>query len=124
LHDCLTGDGIETIVVPPSLIPMESGNRGKTDKRDSRKLAQLLEKGMLKKVYVLSEEERVHRELVRTRRQFIEHRSDVANQEQAFISWYRISLERQAPVDKAIYPVVKRTRMHPQTADDIIGFSD
>lgn len=80
LHDRLTEDDIETIVVPPSLIPMESGNRVKTDKRDSRKLARLLEKDMLKRVYVLNEEERVHRELVRTRRQFIEHRSDVAKQ--------------------------------------------
>ncbi len=71
---------LETIVVPPSLIPIESGNRVKTDKRDSRKLAQLLEKKMLKRVYVLSEEERAHRELVRTRRQLVEHRSDVARQ--------------------------------------------
>jgi hypothetical protein len=50
-------------VVPPSLIPIESGNRVKTDKRDSRKLAKLLESDMLKKVFVLTEEERVHREL-------------------------------------------------------------
>ena len=76
----LTGDGIETIVVPPSLIPLESGNRVKTDKRDSRKLAHLLEKGMLKRVFVLSEEERMHRELVRTRRQLMEHRADVMKQ--------------------------------------------
>ncbi len=80
LYDRLTVDGIETIVVPPSLIPVESGNRVETDKRDSRKLAQLLEKGMLNKVHVLSEEERVHRELVRTRRQIIEHRTDVMRQ--------------------------------------------
>jgi transposase len=80
LHDRLTGDGIETIVVPPSLIPLESGNRVKTDKRDSRKLAHLLEKGMLKRVFVLSEEERMHRELVRTRRQLMEHRADVMKQ--------------------------------------------
>jgi transposase len=59
---------------------LESGNRVKTDKRDSRKLAQLLEKGMLKRVHVLSEEERMHRELVRTRRQLIEHRTDVMRQ--------------------------------------------
>ncbi len=58
-HDRLTEDGIETIVVLPSLIPLESGNRVKTDKRDSRKLAHLLEKGMLKRVFVLSEEERM-----------------------------------------------------------------
>jgi transposase len=48
LYDKLTEDGIETLVVPPSLIPIESGNRVKTDKRDSRKLSKLLENKMLK----------------------------------------------------------------------------
>ncbi len=38
LHDRLQGDGIEVLVVPPSLIPVESGNKVKTDRRDSRKL--------------------------------------------------------------------------------------
>ena len=55
LYDKLTVGGIETTVVPPSLIPDESGNRVKTDKRDSRKLAHLRERNMLKKVHVLSE---------------------------------------------------------------------
>ena len=63
LYDKLIEYGISAIVVPPSLIPIESGNRVKTDKRDSRKLAKLLESDMLKKVFVLTEEERVHREL-------------------------------------------------------------
>jgi hypothetical protein len=45
------------MVVPPSLIPVESGNRVKTDKRDSRKLANLLESNMLQQVYVLTPEE-------------------------------------------------------------------
>ena len=80
LHDQLREDGIEVIVVPPSLIPMESGNRVKTDKRDSRKLAKLLEGNLLKEVYVLTEEEREHRELLRTRHQLVSHRSDVARQ--------------------------------------------
>ncbi|MGO9611480.1 MAG: IS110 family transposase [Dissulfurispiraceae bacterium] len=80
LYDKLTADGVETIVVPPSLIPVESGNKVKTDKKDSRKLATLLEKGMLKKVYVLSQEDRADRELVRTRRQVLEHRTDVMRQ--------------------------------------------
>ena len=69
LYDKLTADGIETIVVPPTLIPVETGNKVKTDRRDSRKIAHLLERGILKKVYVLSEEDRADRELVRTRRQ-------------------------------------------------------
>ncbi len=37
LHDRLMEDGVEVIVAPPSLIPIESGNKVKTDKRDSRK---------------------------------------------------------------------------------------
>ncbi len=43
LYDRLTADGIECIVTPPSLIPTQSGSRVKTDKKDSLKLAKLLE---------------------------------------------------------------------------------
>jgi len=96
LYDKLIADGIETIVVPPSLIPLESGNRVKTDKRDSRKLAQLLEKGMLKRVHVLSEEERLHREILRTRRQLIEHRSDVARQIKSKLLFHGIEFPGEA----------------------------
>jgi hypothetical protein len=39
LYDKLRTEGIECIVVPHSLIPIESGNRVKTDMRDSYKLA-------------------------------------------------------------------------------------
>src|SRR5512135_288072 len=80
LHDQLREEGVEVMVVPPSLIPIESGNKVKTDKRDSRKLARLLEGNLLKRVYVLSEEDRADRELLRTRRQMVEHRNDVARQ--------------------------------------------
>jgi transposase len=90
LYDKLTADGIETIVVPPSLIPIESGNRVKTDKRDSRKLANLLERNMLKKVHVLTEEDRADRELVRTRRQLVEHRSNVARQIKSKLLFYGV----------------------------------
>jgi len=41
LHDRLQADGLEVLVVPPSLIPVESDNKVKTDRRDSRKLARL-----------------------------------------------------------------------------------
>lgn len=91
LYDNLMGDGIDTIVVPPSLIPIESGNRVKTDKKDSRKLARLLESDMLKKVFVLFEEERMHRELVRTRRQLVDHRGSVAWQVKSKLLFYGIS---------------------------------
>jgi len=80
LYDRLMADGIETIVAAPSLIPVESGNRVKTDRRDSRKLARLLERGLLKGVHVLTEQERADRDLVRTRRQLVQHRADVTRQ--------------------------------------------
>jgi transposase len=90
LHDRLIEDGVEVIVAPPSLIPIESGNKVKTDKRDSRKLARLLEGNMLKRVYVLKEEDRVDRELLRTRRQIVEHRNDVARQIKSKLLFYGI----------------------------------
>jgi transposase len=92
LYDKLTEDGIETLVVPPSTIPVESGNKVKTDKRDSRKLAILLERNMLKRTYVLSEEEREHRDLLRTRRQIVDHRNDVARQIKSKILFYGITV--------------------------------
>jgi transposase len=70
LHDRLVEHGIACIVTPPSLVPQEYGNRVKTDRRDSRKLAQLLAKGLLKRVWVPSEEELYHRQVIRRRRQF------------------------------------------------------
>ena len=68
------------IVTPPSLIPTESGSKVKTDKKDSSKLARLLESNMLKAVWVLSREERAHRQLIRTRRQIANHRKKVTYQ--------------------------------------------
>lgn len=50
-------------------------------KRDSRKLAKLLESNMLKKVRVLTKEDRANRELILIRRQLIERRSDVTDKE-------------------------------------------
>lgn len=90
LYDRLMSEGVETIVVPPSLVPVESGNRVKTDKRDSRKLACLLEGNMLKRVHILTEEERAQRELIRTRGQLVEHQSDVARQIKSKLLFYGI----------------------------------
>ena len=92
LYDDLTADGIECIVVPPSLLPVESGNRVKTDKRDSRKLAEYLEKNLLKRVYVLTKQERAHRQFVRTRRQLSNHRTDVMRQIKSLLLFHGIPL--------------------------------
>jgi len=74
LHDKIVRYGATCIVTPPSLILQEYGNKVKTDRRDSRKLAHFLAKGMLKRVWVPTEKERYHRQVIRRRRQLIRDR--------------------------------------------------
>ena len=97
LYDELTADHIECMVVPPSLIPVESGNRVKTDKKDSTKLAHYLENNLLKRVWVLSKEERAHRQLLRTRRQIAHHRSDVMRQIKSLLLFHGIPYPSEGP---------------------------
>ena len=79
LHDNLKEYGVECIVTPPSLVPMEYGNKVKTDRRDSDKLAQLLAKDLLKSVYVPSNEEVLHRQILRQRNQMVKDRVRIQN---------------------------------------------
>jgi transposase len=77
LYELLNDSGIECIVTPPTLVPMEYGNHVKTDKRDSRKLACLLSKGMLKKVWAPSPQLRAHRQALRRRQKLVSDRTRV-----------------------------------------------
>ncbi len=79
LHDALVEAGFDSMVTPPSLVP-RVGGRVKTDRRDSRKLASMLAGGFLRRVHVLSPEERAHRQLLRTRNQIEHHRRQTQNQ--------------------------------------------
>lgn len=54
-------------VIAPSLIPKKPGERIKTDRRDSIRLAQLFRAGELTSIYVPTEEDEVLRDLVRAR---------------------------------------------------------
>jgi transposase len=93
LHDRLVEHGIPCIVTPPSLVPKEYGNRVKTDRRDSRKLAHLLAKGLLKRVWVPSEEELYHRQVIRRRRQLVRDRVRTQSRIKAELRFYGIHLE-------------------------------
>ena len=92
LHDYLIEHGIINIVTPPSLVPGEYGNRVKTDRRDSRKLALYLSKGFLKCVYVPTVDERSHRQVARTRRQLVQDRVRKQNQIKSFLTQHGIPL--------------------------------
>jgi transposase len=79
LHDGLVEAGFDSMVTPPSLVP-RVGGRVKTDHRDSKKLVTMLAGGFLKRVHVLTAEERAHRQLLRTRSQIERHRQQTQNQ--------------------------------------------
>ena len=59
--------GIECMVVAPSRIPKQSGDRIKTDRRDAATLARLLRAGELKGIYVPTEEDEAVRDMTRAR---------------------------------------------------------
>jgi transposase len=92
LFDRLNNYGIDCIVTPPSLIPQEHGNRVKTDRRDSRKLARLLAKELLKSVWVPSPEERFHRQVIRRRHQLVGDRVRTQNRIKSELYFYGIDL--------------------------------
>jgi transposase len=67
VHRQLTSLGHKCIVVAPSLIPRKSGERIKTDRRDSEKLAILHRSGDLTPVWVPDPTHEALRDLVRAR---------------------------------------------------------
>jgi transposase len=63
----LCAAGIECIVVAPSLIPKQAGDRVKTDSRDAVKLARFLRSGDLTRVHIPDEQTEAMRDLERAR---------------------------------------------------------
>jgi transposase len=88
----MVDSGIDCLVTPPSLVPIEYGNRVKTDRRDSQKLAYLLAKGLLKRIWVPSKEERYHRQVPRRRRQLVGDRVRTQNRIKSELTFYGIDL--------------------------------
>jgi transposase len=63
----LTKRGEACVVVSPSMIPKRSGDRVKTDRRDSQMLARLHRAGELRAIYVPDDTDEAMRHLVRAR---------------------------------------------------------
>jgi transposase len=96
LHDRLVAYGIDARVTPPSLIPQATGNRVKTNRIDSGKLAKYLQAGLLKGVYVPTTEELAHRSLARRRRQVIGDRVRVQHRIKAELRLYGVDLLQES----------------------------
>jgi transposase len=80
LHRCLEGAGIKNIVVDAAGMEVAVGNRVKTDKRDSLKLATHLATGRLKGIHIPSVEREDYRAVTRLRETFARQRSRFACQ--------------------------------------------
>ena len=80
LHRILEKNSIKNLVVHAAGIEVAVGDRVKTDKRDSLKIATQLEANRLKGIHVPSEEREEKRALTRLRDTVVEHRTTTANQ--------------------------------------------
>jgi transposase len=67
LYRRLKSQGIECMVVSPSMTPRNAADRVKTDRRDAMKLARLARAGELQPIYVPDEKDEAMRDLVRAR---------------------------------------------------------
>ena len=67
IHRHLTNRGEDCVVVSPSMIPKRSGDRVKTDRRDSQMLARLHRAGELRAIYIPDATDEAMRDLVRAR---------------------------------------------------------
>jgi len=67
LQRALAAEGIDCVVVAPSLVPKLSGDRVKTDRRDAAKLARFLRSGDLTEIHVPDEATEAMRDLERAR---------------------------------------------------------
>lgn len=67
LQRVLLAEGVICEVVAPSMTPVKPGSRIKTDRRDARKLAELLRAGLLTEVHPPSESDEALRDLCRCR---------------------------------------------------------
>lgn len=93
LADHLDRYGVRVTVTPPNKIPRASGDRVKTDRIDSRKLAELLRLGALKEVAIPIAAQREHREVARRRRRLIQDRVRCQTRIKSFLAFYGIQLE-------------------------------
>lgn len=77
--------GYHVDVVAPSLIPVKSGDKVKTDKRDAKKLARLYRAGELTSVHIPDEADEVIRDLCRARTDAIDDQTRIKHRLTSFL---------------------------------------
>jgi transposase len=95
--------GIENRVVPVNKIPQISGNKVKTDKKDSLKLATFLSKGLLPSIYIPDAEQIELRQILRTREQFKRDKKRTFNRLKAFLIQYNVCFDEPRLTKKLVH---------------------
>lgn len=96
IHDTLKSYGINSIVVNPADIPTTGKEIvQKEDSRDSRKIARSLSAGLLKGIYVPTQETLAERALVRLRDTFSSDLSRIKNRIKGFLHFNGIQIPKE-----------------------------
>jgi transposase len=77
--------GAHCAVIAPTLIPKQSGDRVKTDRRDAQKLAHLSFGGLLTAIYIPGDEQEALRDLVRAREAAKKNQTSIRHQLSKFL---------------------------------------
>jgi transposase len=96
LHDTLRELGVDVIVTPPSKLERAPGDKVKTDRRDSVRLAEQLAGGRLRAVAVPTRVERATRQLVRTYEQLKQMRVQSMVRIRSFLEFHHIEIPAEA----------------------------
>lgn len=107
LHRYLEKDGINNIVITSHKIPTETGNYVKTDRRDAKKIAFSLSKGLLKGIHIPSEELVDLRQILRTRDKLIRTKRSVINRIKMLLHQFEIQFSSQGLTKKKIEELKK-----------------
>ena len=85
IHRYLTGLGEDCVVISPSNMPKRSGDRIKTDRRDSQALARLHRAGELTAIYIPTADDEALRDLVRAREDAVGPSTQAKHRLKAFL---------------------------------------
>ena len=103
VHRELLKQGINNIVINPADIPLsDKDKRTKSDTRDSRRLAEVLEKNDVKAIYVPSKEDEAFRAIFRLREQMKKDKRREMNRIKSFMYTKGVKLGKQAWSKKSL----------------------
>ena len=98
--------GEDCVVVSPSMIPKRSGDRVKTDRRDSQMLARLHRAGELRAIYIPDATDEAMRDLVRAREDAVGVGTQAKYRLKAFLLRQGRRYPRARRMDAPVPPVV------------------